>query len=95
MQGVCFVRLISGASVTPGMAYSHRKSGQPGKITRLMSCTDEQWEAFPDKDLVPTHRVGGCIGQTGSRTPSNKHQLQSIPSCCIVILAIPWRPASS
>lgn len=39
------------------MVYSHRKSGQPGKITRLMSCTDEQWAAFPDKDLVPTHRV--------------------------------------
>lgn len=39
------------------MMYSHRKSGQPGKITRLMSCTDEQWEAFPDKDLMPTHRV--------------------------------------
>ena len=40
-----------------GMVYSHRKVGQPGKITRLMSCTDEQWEAFPGKDLVPTHRV--------------------------------------
>ena len=40
-----------------GMVYSHKKSGQPGKITRLMSCTDEQWEAYPDKDLVPTHRV--------------------------------------
>ena len=39
------------------MVYSHRKAGQPGKITRLMSCTDEQWEAFPGKDLVPTHRV--------------------------------------
>ena len=42
-----------------GMVYSHKKSGQPGKITRLMSCTDEQWESYPDKDLVPTHRV--CI----------------------------------
>ena len=40
-----------------GMVYSHKKSGQPGKITRLLSCTDEQWEAYPDKDLVPTHRV--------------------------------------
>jgi hypothetical protein len=40
-----------------GMVYSHRKSGQPGKITRLISCTDEQWAAYPDKDLVPTHRV--------------------------------------
>lgn len=40
-----------------GMMYSHRKSGQPGKITRLMSCTDEQWEAFPDKNLMPTHRA--------------------------------------
>ena len=40
-----------------GMVYSHKKSGQPGKITRLMSCTDEQWASYPDKDLVPTHRV--------------------------------------
>lgn len=40
-----------------GMVYSHKKSGQPGKITRLMSCTDEQWAIYPDKDLVPTHRV--------------------------------------
>lgn len=21
------------------------------------SCTDSQWEEYPDKDLVPTHRV--------------------------------------
>jgi len=40
-----------------GMVYSHKKSGQPGKITRLISCTDSQWEEYPDKDLVPTHRA--------------------------------------
>lgn len=45
-----------------GMVYSHKKSGQPGKITRLMSCTDEQWASYPDKDLVPTHRVRSYPG---------------------------------
>lgn len=27
---------------TLGLVYSHRKSGQPGPLTRLLSCTEEQ-----------------------------------------------------
>lgn len=39
------------------MFYSHRKSGQPGPITRIMCCTPEEYERLPeaDRDLVPTH----------------------------------------
>ncbi|GAB4816143.1 hypothetical protein N2152v2_003189 [Parachlorella kessleri] len=42
---------------TLGMMYSHKKSGQPGKITRLMSCTKEELDALSEKDknIVPTH----------------------------------------
>lgn len=29
------------------------------------SCTDKQWEDYPDKDLVPTHRVRGSGGGGG------------------------------
>ena len=27
---------------TLGLVYSHRKAGQPGPLTRLLSCTEEQ-----------------------------------------------------
>jgi hypothetical protein len=39
------------------MFYSHRKSGQPGPITRIMCCTPEEYNRLPaaDRDLVPTH----------------------------------------
>lgn len=42
---------------TLGMFYSHRKSGQPGPITRIMCCTPEEYDRLPaaDRDLVPTH----------------------------------------
>lgn len=30
-----------------GMFYSHKKSGQPGPITRVMCCTEEQEAALP------------------------------------------------
>ncbi len=53
------------------MIYSHRKSGQPGKITRLMSCTDEQWANYPDKDLVPTHRVNLNVKAADSDAKNN------------------------
>eukprot|EP00887_Chlorella_sp_A99_P001693 scaffold8.g1693.t1 len=33
-----------------GLAYSHRRSGQPGNFTVLMSCTEELWEALPEAD---------------------------------------------
>lgn len=39
------------------MFFSHRRSGQPGPITRIMCCTPEEYERLPeaDRDLVPTH----------------------------------------
>lgn len=39
------------------MMYSHRKSGQPGRITRLMSCTKEELDALSEeeKNIAPTH----------------------------------------
>ena len=30
-----------------GMFYSHRKSGQPGPITRIMCCTPEEYDRLP------------------------------------------------
>jgi hypothetical protein len=30
-----------------GMFYSHQKSGQPGPITRVMCCTEEQEDMLP------------------------------------------------
>lgn len=36
-----------------GMFYSHKKSGQPGPITRVMCCTEEQEAALP--------KVGFCV----------------------------------
>ena len=40
-----------------GMLYSHRKSRQPGPITRIMSCTPEEWDLLSDeaKAVMPTH----------------------------------------
>ncbi|KAL4426165.1 hypothetical protein ABPG77_007447 [Micractinium sp. CCAP 211/92] len=42
---------------TLGMFFSHKRSGQPGPITRIMCCTPEEYERLPeaDRDLVPTH----------------------------------------
>ena len=39
------------------MAYSHRKAGQPGRITRLMSCTPEDLARLPVANLkiMDTH----------------------------------------
>ncbi len=39
------------------MFFSHKRSGQPGPITRIMCCTPEEYERLPeaDRDLVPTH----------------------------------------
>lgn len=42
---------------TVGMMHSYRKNGQPGPITRLLSCTDEQLESYRGFDLAPTHLV--------------------------------------
>lgn len=40
-----------------GIQYSHRKAGQAGPITRIISCTDEQKQAYKDMDLMPSHTV--------------------------------------
>jgi peptidyl serine alpha-galactosyltransferase len=39
------------------MVYSHRKSGQPGPLTRIVSCTPEEWASLSEqeKNFVPTH----------------------------------------
>ena len=39
------------------MIYSHRKSGQPGPLTRIMSCTPQEWEALTEEQrtVVATH----------------------------------------
>lgn len=40
-----------------GMIYSHRKAGQPGPLTRIMSCTPEEWAALSEesKNVIKTH----------------------------------------
>ncbi|EFN59242.1 hypothetical protein CHLNCDRAFT_138234 [Chlorella variabilis] len=50
------------------MFYSHRKSGQPGPITRIMCCTKEEYDKLPeaDRDLVPTH-----VAPSYTRHPRN------------------------
>lgn len=42
---------------TVGLMHSFRKSGQPGPITRLLSCTDEEMKGYRGMDLAPTFRV--------------------------------------
>lgn len=39
------------------VAYTHKRAGQPGNLTRIMSCNDEQWEMFNQEelDIVQTH----------------------------------------
>jgi hypothetical protein len=36
---------------------SFKRSGQPGRLTRLLSCTDEQLGSYRGLDLMPTHVV--------------------------------------
>jgi hypothetical protein len=42
---------------TLGLMHSFRLSGQPGGITRLLSCTDEVLEKYRGMNLAPTHVV--------------------------------------
>ncbi|KAG0581068.1 hypothetical protein KC19_4G222300 [Ceratodon purpureus] len=42
---------------TVGIMHSFRKSGQPGPVTRLLSCTEEQLQGYRGMDLAPTHKV--------------------------------------
>ena len=40
-----------------GLVFSHRKAGQPGGLTRVMSCTPEEWAKLSEEQrtIVPTH----------------------------------------
>ncbi|OMO69107.1 hypothetical protein COLO4_29260 [Corchorus olitorius] len=42
---------------TVGLMHSFRLSGQPGNITRLLSCKDEDLKQYKGHDLAPTHYV--------------------------------------
>ncbi|PKI68340.1 hypothetical protein CRG98_011248 [Punica granatum] len=42
---------------TVGLMHSFGLSGQPGNITRLLSCTDEDLKKYKGHDLAPTHYV--------------------------------------
>ncbi|KAK8710271.1 hypothetical protein V6N13_145604 [Hibiscus sabdariffa] len=42
---------------TVGFMHSFHLSGQPGNITRLLSCTDEELKNYKGHDLAPTHYV--------------------------------------
>ena len=42
---------------TVGLMNSFRKSKQPGPITRLLSCTDEEKKDYKGMDLAPTFEV--------------------------------------
>ncbi|WOL18737.1 hypothetical protein Cni_G27534 [Canna indica] len=42
---------------TVGLVHSFHLSGQPGNITRLLSCTDDDLKKYKGHDLAPTHYV--------------------------------------
>jgi hypothetical protein len=42
---------------TVGLMNSYRRSGHPGPITRLLSCTDKNLQKYGGMDLAPTHSV--------------------------------------
>lgn len=42
---------------TVGLMHSFRLSGQPGNITRLLSCTEIELKTYKGLDLAPTHVV--------------------------------------
>ncbi|WJX70916.1 Peptidyl serine alpha-galactosyltransferase [Trifolium repens] len=42
---------------TVGLMHSFHLSGQPGNITRLLSCNDEDLRKYKGHDLAPTHYV--------------------------------------
>lgn len=42
---------------TVGLVHSFGLSGQPGSLTRLLSCNDEQLKRYTGLDLAPTHVV--------------------------------------
>ena len=40
---------------TLGIYHSHKKSGQHGPVTRLLSCTEEKLKIYKDVEGIPTH----------------------------------------
>ncbi|CAI9758547.1 unnamed protein product [Fraxinus pennsylvanica] len=42
---------------TVGLVHSFHLSGQPGNITRLLSCTEEDLKQYKGLDIAPTHYV--------------------------------------
>ncbi|XP_073119444.1 peptidyl serine alpha-galactosyltransferase [Henckelia pumila] len=42
---------------TVGLVHSFHRSGQPGNITRLLSCTEEDLKQYKGHNLAPTHYV--------------------------------------
>ncbi|KEH17101.1 hypothetical protein MtrunA17_Chr7g0228921 [Medicago truncatula] len=42
---------------TVGLMHSFHLSGQPGNITRLLSCSDEDLKLYKGRNLAPTHYV--------------------------------------
>ncbi|GMP29524.1 hypothetical protein CsSME_00004589 [Camellia sinensis var. sinensis] len=42
---------------TVGLVHSFNKARQPGPITRLLSCTDEEKKIYKGMDLAPTLEV--------------------------------------
>ncbi|XP_047961679.1 peptidyl serine alpha-galactosyltransferase-like [Salvia hispanica] len=42
---------------TVGLMHSFRKAGQPGPITRLLSCTEQERKNYKGMDLAPTFEV--------------------------------------
>nr|DAD34343.1 TPA_asm: hypothetical protein HUJ06_004983 [Nelumbo nucifera] len=42
---------------TVGLVHSFHLSGQPGNLTRLLSCTEEDLKQYKGHDLAPTHYV--------------------------------------
>lgn len=42
---------------TVGLVHSFKKAGQPGPITRLLSCTEEEKRSYKGMGLAPTFEV--------------------------------------
>ncbi|KAG6549628.1 hypothetical protein Mapa_008606 [Marchantia paleacea] len=57
---------------TLGLYHSFQLSGQPGFITRLLSCTEEKLKKYKNLDLAPTHVVPSMSVHplTGDRYPA-------------------------
>lgn len=57
---------------TVGFMHSFRLSGQPGNVTRLLSCTEEDLKYYNGHDLAPTHYVPSMSVHplTGDRYPA-------------------------